>query len=90
VQVGQPGELRLAGAPHVAYPFRIALVTATASVQDGANGFRVEAAWEGATPPLSPGMQGVGKFTVGRANLLTIWTRSSIDWLRMKWWTWWF
>jgi multidrug efflux pump subunit AcrA (membrane-fusion protein) len=89
VHEGQLGELRLAGAPHRAYPFRVALVTATASVQDGSNGFRVEAVWEGAAPPLSPGMQGVGKFTVGRANLLIQWTRSSIDWLRMKWWTWW-
>ena len=54
-----------------------------------AAGFRVEADWLGPVPTLSPGMQGVGKITVGRANLLTIWTRSSIDWLRMKWWTWW-
>jgi hypothetical protein len=89
LQAGQAGEMRLAGSPHRSYPFRVSLVTATASVQEGNNGFRVEADWQGPVPSLSPGMQGVGKIAVGRANLLTIWTRSSIDWLRMKWWTWW-
>jgi Barrel-sandwich domain of CusB or HlyD membrane-fusion len=89
IRAGQMGELRLAGSPHRAHAFRVSLVTATASVQEGSNGFRVEADWQGLVPALSPGMQGVGKIAVGRANLLTIWTRSSIDWLRMKWWTWW-
>ncbi len=90
VQAGQHGALRLAGVPHQTYAFQLALVTATASVQDSNNGFRVEAAWDDAVPTLSPGMQGVGKIVVGRANLFTIATRSSIDWLRMKWWSWWF
>jgi len=58
-------------------------------VQDGANGFRVEAAWQGPAPSLSPGLQGVGKIEVGRANLLTVWTRPSVDWLRLKLWGWW-
>lgn len=89
VRVGQHGELLLAGSPQQAYGFRISLVTATASVQEGHNGFRVEADWQGPAPVLSPGMQGIGKISVGRANLLTLWTRSSIDWLRMKWWSWW-
>jgi len=34
-------------------------------------------------------MQGVGKITVGQANLLTVWTRSLVDWLRLKLWSWW-
>lgn len=89
VRVGQGGSLRLTGQPQTAYRFRIVNVTATAAVQDSVNGFRVEAAWEGDVPPLSPGMQGVGKVEVGEANLFTVWTRSSIDWLRMKLWSWW-
>lgn len=89
VRAGQAGELRLAGLPQQSYPFVVSLVTATASVQDGSNGFRVEARWQGGAPALSPGMQGVGKVRIGQANLLTIWTRSALDWLRMKWWTWW-
>ena len=57
--------------------------------QDGANGFRAEAGWVGQAPPLSPGMQGVAKMTVGRANLVTIWARESINWLRLKLWQHW-
>ena len=89
VKPGQTGVLRLSGQPQTGFDFALSRVTATAGVQDAANGFRVEAAWVGDAPPLSPGMQGVAKVTVGRANLLTIWTRGSIDWLRMKLWTWW-
>ncbi|MDT7838373.1 efflux RND transporter periplasmic adaptor subunit [Aquabacterium sp. OR-4] len=89
VRNGQRGVLRLAGQPQQGHDFELSRITATASVQDGANGFRAEAAWLGVTPALSPGMQGVAKISVGRANLLTIWTRSSADWLRMKLWTYW-
>ena len=89
VRNGQAGALRLTGQPQQSYAFKVSNVTATASVQDGGNGFRVEAAWDGPAPPLSPGMQGVGKIVVGEANLFTVWTRSSIDWLRLKLWSWW-
>ena len=89
VRVGQPGVLRLTAQAQESYEFRVTNVTATASVQDGSNGFRVEAAWDGQAPPLSPGMQGVGKIVVGEANLLTVWTQPSLDWLRLKLWSWW-
>lgn len=86
VHGGQHGAMRLTGQPHASYEFQVATVTATASVEDGLNGFRVEADWVGTAPPLSPGMQGVGKIDVGSSNLFTVWTRSSIDWLRLKLW----
>jgi multidrug efflux pump subunit AcrA (membrane-fusion protein) len=89
VRVGQTGELRLSGQPDQAHAFRISTVTATASVQDGGNGFRVEAEWLGPAPALSPGMQGVGKIEVGTSPLLAQWTRAPRDWLRLKLWSWW-
>ena len=89
VNVGQSGILRLTGQPQTTYAFEVIRVTATATVEDGVNGFRVEAEWRGDIPALSPGMQGVGKIEVGRSNLLTVWTRSSVDWLRLKLWSWW-
>jgi biotin carboxyl carrier protein len=89
VHVGQSGMLRLTGQPQTTYVFEVARITATAKVEEGINGFRVEAEWRGDVPMLSPGMQGVGKIEVGRSNLLTVWTRSSIDWLRLKLWGWW-
>lgn len=85
-QTGQPGVLRLTGQPQVGHAFTIQGVTATASVQDGVNGFRVEAAWQGDAPALPPGMQGAGKAAVGTANLLTVRTRASLPWLRLKPW----
>jgi Barrel-sandwich domain of CusB or HlyD membrane-fusion len=88
VRKGQNGSLRLTGQPNVAFPFVVNAVTAMAEVHDGVNGFRVEAAWQGQVPALSPGMQGIGKIEVGQANLLTIWSRESINWLRMKLWAW--
>jgi biotin carboxyl carrier protein len=89
VKAGQQGILRLTGQPQVTYDFEVERVTATARVEDGVNGFRVESEWRGNVPALSPGMQGVGKIQVSRTNLLTLWTRSSVDWLRLKWWGWW-
>ena len=89
VAAGQHGVLRLAGQPHASHDFALSRITATASVQDGANGFRAEAAWVGEAPLLSPGMQGVAKVVVGKSNVLTIWTRESINWLRLKLWQYW-
>jgi hypothetical protein len=89
IKPGQSGILRLTGQPQTTYDFEVSRVTATAKVEEGTNGFRVEAEWRGAVPELSPGMQGVGKVEVGRASLLTVWTRSSVDWLRLKLWGWW-
>jgi multidrug resistance efflux pump len=89
VRPGQTGQLRLTGQPQVVHEFEVKVVTATASVQEGVNGFRVEAAWKGDPPRLSPGMQGVGKIEVGQSSLLEIWTRSTVDWLRLKLWSWW-
>lgn len=89
VHAGQAGALRLTGQPDRSHAFRIVRVTATASVREGTNGFRVEAEWTGKAPLLSPGMQGVGKIAVGETNLLTAWTRPLVDWLRLKLWGWW-
>lgn len=89
VRQGQDGQLRLTGQPDQSHALRVARVTATASVVEGVNGFRVEAEWRGPAPALSPGMQGVGKIVVGQTNLITLWTRPLVDWLRLKLWSWW-
>ena len=89
LRLGQSGQMRLTGQPQISHGFSIDNLTALASVQDGVNGFRVEARWQGAAPALSPGMQGIAKVEVGSSNLLTIWTRNSLAWLRLKVWAWW-
>lgn len=89
VKAGQEGQLRLTGQPDQSHGLRVARVTATASVVEGVNGFRVEAEWQGQAPMLSPGMQGVGKIVVGQTNLITLWTRPLVDWVRLKLWALW-
>lgn len=89
VHEGQSGALRLTGQPGQTHALRVARITATASVEEGVNGFRVEAEWQGQPVPLSPGMQGVGKIVVGQTNLLGLWTRSLVDWARLKLWALW-
>jgi hypothetical protein len=89
VHAGQTGLIRLTGHPTQSFPFRVSRVTAIASVADNTNGFRVEAEWQGPVPPLSPGMQGVGKVVVGQARLIDLWTRPTRDWLQLKLWSWW-
>jgi multidrug resistance efflux pump len=89
VHPGQTGLIRLTGHPSQSFPFRVSRVTAIASVADNVNGFRVEAEWQGPVPPLSPGMQGVGKVVVGQARLIDLWTRPTRDWLQLKLWSWW-
>lgn len=89
VKQGQDGQLRLTGQPDLSHILHVSRVTATASVVEGVNGFRVEAEWKGQAPALSPGMQGVGKIVVGQTNLITLWTRPLVDWLRLKLWSLW-
>ena len=87
-RLGQRGELTLSGIPGEAMPFTVKQITSVASVQDGRNFFRVEAQIERPSERLRPGMEGIGKVSIGERRLIWIWTRSFIDWLRLSLWTW--
>lgn len=89
IRLGQQGYLKLTSAPDHTYQFQIDRVTPVASVQNGQNGFRVEAVWLQSPPALNPGMQGVGKVVVGETSLLSRWTQRFIDWVRIKLWSFW-
>jgi multidrug resistance efflux pump len=88
VAPGQSGELLLSSLPGQAWRFKVSSVTSVASQHDGRNVFRVEAQVAGVSPRLRPGMEGVGKITVGERSLLWIWTHNLFDWLRLTLWTW--
>ena len=47
-----------------------------------------EAQLEGTAPRLRPGMEGVGKVSVGEERLIWIWTHGFTDWLRLALWNW--
>ena len=85
---GQRGELVLSSLPDRAMPFTVSSIMPVATQVDGRNVFRVEARVEGMPERLRPGMEGIGKVTVGQSNLLWIWTHRFFDWLRLGLWSW--
>lgn len=88
VQVGQAGKLMIAGIASDAIPFSVSKVTPIATAQDGHNFFRVEAQLKQAPPRLRPGMEGVGKVSVGDRRLWWVLTHTFTDWLRITLWNW--
>ena len=89
VALGQRGELVLSSLPGRVLPFTVRSITPVSTQEDGRNVFRVEAGLQaGDLARLRPGMEGVGKVTVGEASLLWVWTHSFVDWLRLALWNW--
>ena len=87
IEAGQQASLRLAGMPDEIIPLRISRIFPVASADQGSNHFRVEGELETTPGGLRPGMQGVAKIVVGRASLLTVWTSSLLDRLRLWFWS---
>lgn len=86
VTVGQRGELAVTAMPGEMFPFTVTSIVPVNLAQEGKNVFRVEARLEGGAGRLRPGMSGVGKIQIEQRNLAWIWTRSAIDWVRLKLW----
>jgi multidrug resistance efflux pump len=86
VDLGQTGELTLSGLPDQRLGFAVQQITPVASQEEGRNFFRVEAHLQTPSVRVRPGMEGVGKITVGERKLIWIWTHSLTDWLRT--WVW--
>ncbi|MFG6433442.1 HlyD family efflux transporter periplasmic adaptor subunit [Roseateles sp. LYH14W] len=96
VRKGQRGELALTGLTGERVAFEVAQVTPVSTARDGRNFYRVEAQTVGDSQAsrsaqagvLRPGMEGVGKISVGDARLWWIWTHGLTDWLRLAFWKW--
>ena len=88
VFAGQVGVLRVSSIPDVLFPFTVEKVTPVAEAEGGHNTFRVEAALNGASDRLLPGMEGIGKIIVGERRLIWIWSRTLIDRVRLWLWFW--
>jgi RND family efflux transporter MFP subunit len=88
VRAGQKGELVLAALVGERLPLTVSLVTPVAQAREGKNTFRVEAVLDDVIPGLRPGMEGVGKVSIGERHLAWIWTRRFVDWLRLQAWVW--
>lgn len=88
VREGQRGRLTLTAAPGETLPIRIEKITPVATADAVANYFRVEAQLDNPPKFLRPGMQGVAKVDIESRRLLWIWTRSLLNWARVKAWAW--
>jgi hypothetical protein len=86
IALNQPGEMMLSGLPGEQMPFTVRQITPVATAMEGRNFFRVEAHLETSAARLRPGMEGVGKVTVGERRLIWIWTHGLFDWFRV--WSW--
>jgi hypothetical protein len=86
VALGQTGQLTLSGLPGQTLNFSLQQITPVASQQEGRNFFRVEAHLLSAPDRIRPGMEGVGKISIGDRKLIWIWTHSLVDWFRF--WLW--
>lgn len=89
VQAGLSGRLILASLPGRPVELEIQRVTPVSTAGQGRNYFRVEASPLGEDLRLQPGMEGIGKITVGEERLVWIWSRELLTWLRLQTWTWW-
>jgi Barrel-sandwich domain of CusB or HlyD membrane-fusion/GAF domain len=89
VNKGQKGVLALASIPDQKFDLSVENITAVAKADDNKNIFRVEASLLNPPNLLRPGMEGVGKITVGERRLLWIWTHELIACLRLWLWSWW-
>ncbi|MBX3669237.1 MAG: efflux RND transporter periplasmic adaptor subunit [Rhodocyclaceae bacterium] len=86
--LGQEGKLVLSGIANEVTPFAVKQITSVSTPADGRNYFRVEAHIDQPSARLRPGMEGVGKVSVGERRLIWIWTHSLVDWLRLWAWNW--
>ncbi|MFK7829405.1 MAG: HlyD family efflux transporter periplasmic adaptor subunit [Congregibacter sp.] len=89
VKTDMRGRLVLASAPGQVVDIVVTRVTPVSSAGGGRNYFRVEAKPGVTDLRLQPGMEGVGKVTVGEARLVWVWSRGLLNWLRLQTWTWW-
>lgn len=89
VKTGMNGELLLAAMPHESLEFAVDSLTPLSTSVDGRNYFRVEARLRNAPPMLRPGMEGIGKISIDRRLVISIWTRNLMEWLKLWVWSWW-
>ena len=86
VRPGQHGKLVTASYPGIDIPFRVVRIDPLAAIHHKQNVFDVRAVLLKPPAWLRPGMEGTARIHVGQRHYIWIWTRSLIDWLRMKLW----
>ena len=86
VEPGHSGELVLSAIPGNILDITITKITPVSISSEGRTFFRVEAELSNKNLHLQPGMEGVGKITVGERNILWLLTHKVVDRLRLLLW----
>ncbi len=88
VEAEQRGNLMISGIVGQPIPFSVSKITSIATPSDGRNFFQVEAQLDQGHVHLRPGMEGVGKITVGEYGLWWVLSHSFTDWISLSLWKW--
>ena len=88
IKKGNQARLILSALPSERLSLSLADITPIATAAGGRNYFRVEAELDDDFQRLRPGMEGVVRIEAGRHNLMWIWVRDFVDWLRIFVWKW--
>ena len=81
------GRVVIAAMPSDPIPFAVDQVIPLAISGEGNSYFRIEAAFDQATPDLRPGMEGVARIDMGERKLIWIWTHKLVDKIRLWLWS---
>ena len=83
------GQLVLAALPDEKFSFTVTRVNPMAEIMDGATVYRVEASFNNRDDMLRVGLEGVAQIYVDERLLISIWTRSMVDWMKLQLWRFW-
>jgi Barrel-sandwich domain of CusB or HlyD membrane-fusion len=86
IQTGQNGQVAVDAFPADKFSFQVNRIDPLAQVLDRQNVFTVRTDLDNPPAWFRPGMQGTAKIDIGPRRHIWIWTRSLIDWLRLKLW----
>ncbi|MDO6563432.1 HlyD family efflux transporter periplasmic adaptor subunit [Amphritea sp. 1_MG-2023] len=89
IRQAQTGQLVLAALPDQKFSFTVTRINPMAEVIEGATVYRVEADFENKADMLRVGLEGVAQIYVDERLLISIWTRSMVDWMKLQWWRFW-
>jgi multidrug resistance efflux pump len=89
IRNSQTGRLVLAALPDQTFSFTLTRINPMAEVRDGATVYRVEAELNNKEELLRVGLEGVSQVYVDERLLISIWTRSMIDWMKLQLWRFW-
>ena len=85
----QTGRLVLAALPDHKFPFTVTRINPMTEALEGSTVYRVEAEFDHKSKMLSVGLEGVAQVYVDERLLISIWTRSTIDWMKLQLWRFW-